>query len=90
MTARPIPQPLRITFDGGPGARLVTPCHLLNGPLHGCSFLVPRETPDELLVGLPDGGMARYRLVAWVGGRAQYKHDPLSAPPGLRIPKERR
>jgi hypothetical protein len=76
--------PLRITFDGGPGARLVTPCGLVHGPLHGCAFLVPRETPEELLVGLPDGGFARYVLVGWWNGRAQYKHDEDSKPVALR------
>lgn len=70
-----------------PGDRLITPCALLNGPLHGCTFLVPQKAPEELLVGLPDGGLARYELAGWWDGRAQYKHDERSKPPALRRPR---
>lgn len=75
---------MRITFDALPGQRLVTPCALAGGPLNGCAFLVPRETPPELLVGLPDGGFARYVLIGWWEDKARYRHDEHSKPAGIR------
>lgn len=75
---------MKITFETPPGARLVTPCALIRGPLDGCAFLVPRETPRELLVGLPDGAFARYVLAGWWDGRARYTHDEASKPVNVR------
>lgn len=78
-------EPLRITFEAPPNGPLVTPCALVGGPLHGCRLLVPRETPPELLVGLPIGTLARYKLAGWWEDRAQYRHVEDGRPPALRL-----